>query len=504
MAEFRQYCCWDPAVAAATISTEAVSPSRTVFFATHAPLRIHRRSAEGTQSSADARAVDEEAVRRDFLTRATANGVLLMPVIGESGTGKSHLVRWVKEKTPRTDARHVIYLPKTGTSLKAVVESLLDGAEGDGLAELKGEVARTSASVDQAGLEQRLLNQMQEALAAAELPTTAERVLAGTKGLAVLLLDPHVRQHLLRAGRLVPRRAAHLLADRVEGDPDLPLTFTRDDLPLDIVDVGKASAMARKLLALMHARPELQPAAVEMLNSHLDVAVMNAMNLGVGRLQKAMLEIRREFARQGKEIVLLIEDFALIQGVQRDLLDAVIEAGVRDGHNVLAPIRTLMAVTTGYYQRLVDTVLTRAKAATPYVYDLDVQFGDGEDGIAEMTSFVGRYLNAARLGSDGLDSNDTATKIPNKCQHCDMRPECHAGFGASAEGYGLYPFNERALLRSIHARAPRGKPRVFNPRTIVGEVVRNVLVEHAQTLKTGTFPDASFRDQYRRPLSTNR
>ena len=50
-----------------------------------------------------------------------------------------------------------------------------------------------------------------------------------------------------------------------------------------------------------------------------------------------MLEIRREFARQGKEIVLLIEDFALIQGFQRDLLDAIIEVGEREGRGDLAP-----------------------------------------------------------------------------------------------------------------------------------------------------------------------
>ena len=323
-------------------------------------------------------------------------------------------------------------------------------------------------------------------------------MLAGPNGLAVLLLDPHVREHLLRPGSLIPRLAASLLADRREGDPERPLTFITDDLPLDILDVQKASEVARRRLMLIKTRAELQEAAVAMLNEQLPVAVTNAGNIGSGRLQSALLKIRREFARQGKEIVLLIEDFALIQGIQRDLLDAIIEVGERDGRIVMAPVRTLMAVTTGYYQGLADTVLTRAKAATPYVYDLDVQFDASKEGMAEIVAFVGRYLNAARFGREKLDAEGvrSAQDVPNFCEGCDYRPQCHPAFGRSSEGHGIYPFNETALRRAIRARPAHDNPDAFNPRAVIGEVVRNVLVEHGESLKEGTFPNANFRTEY--------
>jgi hypothetical protein len=501
MTDFSCYRCWDPAVAAATLSTEAVSPSASVFFATHAPLRIHRGLADGRRPDTPGTPVDEEAVRRDFLTRPTASGILLMPVIGQSGAGKSHLVRWVKEKTPDTDHRQVIYLPKTRTSLKAVVKTLLAEVEGSELAQLKADVDRMSAELDQAGLERRLLSHLHEALAAVEPAPGQARVLAGPAGLAVLLLDPHVRGYLLRPDSLIPRLAASLLTDRREGEADRPLTFTTDDLPLDILDVKKASDVAQKRLMLIKSRAELQDAAVAMLNDQLPVAVTNAANIGTGRLQNAMLDIRREFARQGKEIILLIEDFALIQGIQRDLLDAVIEVGERDGRTVLAPVRTLMAVTTGYYGRLADTVLTRAKAATPYVYDLDVQFDPSNEGMAETTAFVGRYLNAARLGRDVLDAEGvrSAENVPNACDRCDYRQECHPAFGSSSEGHGIYPFNEAALRRAIRARPAHDSPTAFNPRAVIGEVVRNVLVEHAESLSGGKFPNSNFRAEYPTP-----
>ncbi len=122
---------------------------------------------------------------------------------------------------------------------------------------------------------------------------------------------------------------------------------------------------------------ELLATAVQLLNENLDQAVLRLANLTGGKLQQAMLDIRRELHNK-QEIVLLVEDFAVIQGVQRDLLDAITEVSVREGREELAPIRTLMAVTRGYYDTLADTVTTRVAAGVPYLYDLDVSFGEGE------------------------------------------------------------------------------------------------------------------------------
>src|SRR5207245_2401280 len=56
--------------------------------------------------------------------------------------------------------------------------------------------------------------------------------------------------------------------------------------------------------------------------------------------------------------------------------------------------------------------------------------------------------------------------------------------------------NQAALRRAIHARPAHDSPTAFNPRAVIGEVIRNVLVEHAGSLTGGIFPDRHFAAEY--------
>lgn len=503
MSDFRGKVCWEPPTAANTIDTEAISPSPAVFRATHAPLRIKRARLDGRQLVLEEQHVDEQAVLHDFLHHKSNTGALLMPVVGESGSGKSHLVRWVQEHLADSDgqsaSREVIYLEKHRTSLKAVIQALIARAESDELTQLKSEVDRFTSAVDAPALARRLVHSLNETLVAETGSGVSgpARQLFGPHGLGALLDDPHVSEYMLRPepDKFLPQLAHYLLRDRSKGDSERPPRFTVDDLPLDITDVTKASALAKKWVQVLSSRADLQEIAVELLNQHLESAIKRSFNLGAGRLLEAMTLVRKEYHKQGKEIVLLIEDFALIQGVQKDLLDALLEAARRDGAARLAPIRTLMAVTTGYFRDLPETALTRVRATLGYVYDLDVPFSEDDTGDDQIADFVGRYLNAARLGSDALEQVKDGA-VPNSCDECPLKERCHQAFGTSSDGFGLYPFNKSTLRRAVHSTASKAEPWAFVPRTVLGSVIRPVLIEHAAALRRGGFPDATFREDF--------
>ena len=490
------YVCWSSEDVTTTIPTEAATPSDPVLLATHAPLRINRQAGAGGRRTSEL--VSESTVLEEFLNAPTNNGVRVATVLGESGAGKSHLVRWVHAKLPRRPGRHVIYLQKTETSLKDVVEALLVNQHDPELDELRRRVSSLGAGITADEMEHKILAELAEALRTANADNGYGKALVGENGLRLFFTDPLFEEHLLRPGSFIKRRAEHALHGRAADDPDVPLEFTAEELPLDIVDIANvedAAASTQRLFRRLVASAPMQSEAVRLLNEHLDVAVTKAASLNVGDVGQAFKKIREKLV--GQEIVLLVEDVALIQGVRRDLLDAIIEVGVVQGVAKYATVRTLMAVTPGYYnEQLPETFRRRAEASSPlYRVDVDLQTERGDTEQEDMlVDFVGRYLNAARVGKSALES--ATPSVPNGCQPCDFRASCHATFGASGSGdaeYGLYPYNRAAVLRAIRSCAERdGERTLFNPRKVLSRAIRDALNDNLGTIENGRFPPPDF------------
>ncbi|QCO97300.1 ATP-binding protein [Arthrobacter sp. 24S4-2] len=480
-----QVVCWRPEDVANTIPTEAASPSKPVLLATHTPLRI-RKAGLGELGES----ISEEEFLDEFLNSTPKEGIRVTPVLGQSGSGKSHLVRWAEARIqPIPGRRRIIYLPKTRTSLRDVIEELVQKETGEEFDEIRSQLGGLRESVDPEKLGRRLLDELAESIREAAADNFLSKVLVGERGLYVLLHDPMFREYLLRPGAFVPSRAAHALRGRGDNEEDVPTEFTVDDLPLSIADHGNirdAGSAARLMFKRLSADTKLQSAAIDMLNEHLDVAVMRAADLGVGTVQRAFMTLREKLV--GQEIILLVEDFAIIQGIKRDLLDAIIEVGTVAGVEKYATVRTMMAVTSGYYDKLDDTFRTRAEASSP-VYYVDVRIDDAEDDGTQLVGFVGRYLNAARLGKAKIEASAVSV---NACEGCQFRDECHATFGATKDGFGLYPYNEPALRRAIKITADPMRRDLFNPRTVLSKMVRPVLANEASAIREGRFPSPEF------------
>lgn len=481
------FTCWKAESVAATIPTEAATPSDEVLLATHSPLRIRR---EGARVAKRAEFVSEQEVVDEFLGSTPNAGVLIAPVLGESGAGKSHLVRWADANIPEAVGRHKIYLQKTQTSLRDVVTKLLNDKTGPVFDEIRRQVSGLGTTISVSEMERKILAELAEVLRSRDAQSFLDKPLVGEQGLGLLFLDPLFREHMLRPGSFINRRAMHALNGRDPDEPDVPLEFTVDELPLDITDVanlGDASKVAQNLFRKLVVNTDMQLEAVRILNESLDVAVMKAANLDVGNVNRAFMKLREELV--GEEIVLLIEDVALIQGVRRDLLDAIHESSMVQGVEKYATVRTLLAVTPSYYrENLPETFRTRAEASSPS-YVVDVQIDGGKTSESDLVDFVGRYLNAARVGKDALEAEMKSKKVaPNACDNCDFSDACHSTFGTSEAGHGLYPYNEAAVIRAVRSCVDPDNPGLFSPRRVLAGAIREVLMDAAGQLPNGSFP----------------
>ena len=226
MTDFRGYLCWDPAVANGAVNTEAVVASPAVFLATHTPLRIRKAQIRGRSLALMEGTSDENAVLSDFLGRKPDTGTLLMPVVGDTGTGKSHLVRWIRNNIPPSDKYCVIYLEKSRTSLKAVVNTLMGGiADADSaLAKLKDDIGSLSAGLDETALARRLINALNESLAQTTRGTCRARHVPWPepRDSRPSCRIPTSRSTCSGPGKFIPLLAAQLLHDRSGSDQQRP------------------------------------------------------------------------------------------------------------------------------------------------------------------------------------------------------------------------------------------------------------------------------------------
>ena len=497
---FKGFTCWTPADVNDTVVVDAVNSSPAVFLATHRPSQMLRRDFLATQGGT---LIDEEQLLLDVL--APNPGLLFLPIIGESGTGKSHLVRWLHLRLPRDDSRKVVYIPKYGTNLRRVIELILADMTGDAVNDLRGELGKAADSLDEAGAPSRLLNELaasiedrsREPRPSPTRPNDDYRQWLETE-LPKLLLDSVFRSKLLEPAGVINRLVREALQGKQDDGTSEPFAFTTSDLPLSVADAARANKDVHALFTQLIDSLTLRDVALELLNENLGPAIRTLFGMGGTRLSDVMRSVRRELLTQGAELCLLIEDFTILQGIQGELLDTLTEPPVRDGQQVLCPIRVAMAVTTGPFAAIARTFSTRG-GFVGHVYSLDVPLSQAGFGIApeDVDDFIAGYLNAARLGQARLEEalQEGGTErvthrrwVPNACEGCTHEDTCHEAFRTSRDGFGLYPFNALALDRAIESKSPRN----FDPRRILGTVVRYTLDQHRADIGRGDFPSSAF------------
>jgi hypothetical protein len=504
---FRKFVCWLPETIESVLDTEALQPAEHVFMATHHPVKMFRTTLTALYSGAGAAgqpraAYSEEQLLRDFLA---PKDFAFVPILGEAGTGKSHLIRWLSVNMPETANRQVLLIPKIDTNLRDVLARILrlPGTDGPHFDEYRSRLARVATELrTEKEAREKLLNNLAVACGVngphgmRNLNETQEYL---ANNLPSLLYDPFFRRHLLKDGGVIHRLVEHTIGETAKVERlEEKRGFKEEDLPLKASESEKASAEAKEFYGYLIAEREVRQATVDWLNAQLNAAISELLELKGEALLRLMLEVREALGARGTELVLLIEDFAKLQGIDMQLLEAIIAKPQQEGRSRLCTLRTALACTTGYFRSLLQTVQTRVD----FCVTLDLVPGPGgvpQVSPAEQEQFAARYLNAVR--QDGKEirawfqaleaDGESPAPVPNPCENCPHREPCHEAFGA-ADGMGLYPFGPVALRRMAERMSPDG----FNPRKLLKEVLKHTLQNGTDDLEQGKFPTPALHEHF--------
>ena len=499
----------------ACIKNEAETADVSVLLAVHQPSQLTTRNA-GTNIETPA---SEQELLDAFLSEDVPGGYLLFPITGPSGIGKSHVVRWLDAQLQRSSRRehlHIIKIPKSA-SLRRVVELVLEPLAGDPRFEKsRADLTRAVAEVDKrkavvlfrAQIENALTGRAETMLAEArehkDRAAGLRPLIGHAQSLPKLFGDAALKDHFDETvlARVVAR-ALRGRDDGSEGD-ETASQFAAEDLILPAhVDLNAAALSVRTYYQTQLAVLDTQrrQAAADLLNSVVDAAIGNVFQLeqstGGITLQEIILGVREILLKDRMDLVLLVEDFAALAGIQDVLLKVCVQEGTYAGRKVRATMRTALALTDGYLASR-DTILTRAQR----VWVVGGRQRSDEEIGAAVVDMIGAYLNAARWREDGLrrrferrGAGEGLTEwLPAWHDEEQTAEEDGAlnAFGYSDRGHALFPFNRLAIGELVRRHLTESGRLVFHPRRVINEILRRPLLMRG-TFLAGTFPPPEFQ-----------
>ncbi|WP_342660846.1 hypothetical protein [Rhodococcus ruber] len=488
-----------------------------VFLAAHTPVELdHRKGPEvGAGGTGEAKVLNALLGRVGDLERNT-----LVAITGGSGSGKSHVVRWVHAQLEKNDQRfRILYVPRAVQTIRELLRRIIDGLPGVEGAELMGRVDDAISGSTPGEMQDRLVAEMQIALnwslddqapyegetedeAAAREDRNnllGERDSGGRRrdGLADLLEIPAINKTLLRSDGNLSQLVQSYFSETSRRD-DKEEIFTSDDLPVrerGILGAMKGRPELRELWQIIQRQPD---DALDLLEEALRMALPKALGLrapGGDTLDALFRDSRKALRAQNEELVLIFEDLAQFGLIDGELYDQFVTPPGGD----LAPLRVLFAVTDGAFGKMPPTVRTR----------VEHEFRVGISALAEPDAFVGRYLNLVRVGRERTQelwqnrdsAGDPVKWIANACdtreagRPCRFKETCHPSFGTvdiSGLGeIGLYPYNENALRRAIEHVGENA-----TPRAVLDQCVSEILAEADVHIGAGDFPHERTRAQF--------
>jgi hypothetical protein len=496
---FTRYICWDKQPLSKIINKEAVSIDRAVFLATHTPFNTitYIRSPRQIKDTSESQLLEE------LLQRSRNDEHTFVVMQGIHGTGKSHLIRWLKERYAAEsqdgdNADVVLLIERANSSLRQTLSQIVNSGLFDStqFANQIKKLENATQQLSDESLADTILNNLQ--VATREVDASAPRRIRGK--VDKFLLDHFVRQELKKEGAAI-ERIRLFLSGKTDAiglaESEFP-KFMAEDFEFSIALLRNIREDGHRdtcqLADNLRHRLNIRQGLAEYLNQLIPFTIERTTALSANDLKQMFYDLRRELKQQGKNLVLFIEDISVFTGLDAGLVDVLVTQHTGEGGRAYCRLTSVVGITDAYYRdSFPDNIKDRI------THHLTLNMSDGkqalllkdEEAVANMAA---RYLNALRLTPDKVQEwakfGAKPEELPNGCQACPHRNACHAAFDAVAlrivgneeTQVGLYPFNKQVLWKLYQGLDTK------TPRAFLSSILEYILQSHGPKVKNGQFP----------------
>ncbi len=455
--------CWTASSSKQTISSLAVlDETRTHYFlASHTPIQ-HLKDVRTSEALGE-----NDLYQRLF---DSARPEVLGVVIGAPGTGKSHLINWLKLRCDhdlalgmKKEIIPVLVRRRNGTlkdALKQIVEQLPPSMRHH-LREVESAILKISDSTAR----EMLASFLQLELGPRRSDRDRDPLPPELRKLNEVCLSKGFRDWLCRPGGTIDKIVRQLSESRnvIELGDRVPEFLPEDFAPTKKYYEANTPDV-QGIFDELEEDVEHRFKAAREFNAVLGDAIKEMTGLGGNKLRDIFDNIRMDLKGASKTLGLFIEDVSVMAVLNTEILNAVEpQAGRSDLCDMVAVIGM---VKDGYDRlqanqrdRITETVSVGAAAEA---WSMDSN---------EMARFTARYMNTMRLTDTEIrkvaesrrEAGDIMISACSKCAVCDR---CHEVFGKVTIGnveVGLFPFTPVAPHKLIdsHLEHSRKTPRGY-------------------------------------------
>lgn len=473
---------------ASVVKPDSITASQGDFLATHVEIRklVLLNKFEFVPTSQ--KYTSEEDIYKRFIINP-ANRHQFIVVYGQSGTGKSHLIRWfeARYKADRPEDEVVLFIRRSDNTLKGTIRQLLEKPEVQriGNKDIIKRLANASVAVPEDKLKDMIYHNFIIEINNDNDEYEIQLNNIKRKRLVAFLNNETIHNHMMESGgpieRIYSKVAENSLADLDTIAQFKPEDFVVSvDLYDDMQQAGadpKADKMARALMA--NDAMEDAKKFSNYLNQFVETVIQRCAGIEPGDFEQVFMDIRKELYRLGKNLTLFIEDVTSFTGVDNALLNVLME-----DHND-RDICRLSSVVGGTNAYIRDGFRDNHKdRVTQYVYIPDDVFD--ENGIYE---FVGRYVNAMSLPIDVISAWVDEKALPEEYPVHEVIEGKKWEYVQIpyAKKLCLYPFSKSSIRYLYKNELTRGHQ---TPRYIIRDIIEPIVSD--LLYNTANFPSKKY------------
>lgn len=457
---------------------DSITTSEGDFLATHVAIKKLKVLEKFDIAPTGGKSFSEEDIFKKYILNPEDRHQFVA-IYGQSGTGKSHLIRWFaaryEQNKPKDEV--VLFIRRSDNTLKGTIRQLLEKPEVQGISnkEIYDRLVKASVSVEENKLKDLIYHNF---IIEIDHDLDDHDIQLGNvmkRKVVAFLNNEIVHDFLLRKKGPIERMYSKI-AEHSTVDRDTIAQFEKEDFLVSqdlyesIQHAGadrKAERLALELLSDEKGATTAKKIA-DYLNQFRNDVIQRCAGIEPGDFKQIFLDIRKELFRLDKKLTLFIEDVTSFTGVDTALLDALIEehTGKRDGGS-LCRISSVVGTTNNYLQHNFKD--NHKDRITKYVYiPSDVL---DEDGLYE---FVARYVNTMSLNEDIISDWVNGHANPEDYPIHDVvegKNWEYINVGHEKK-INIYPFTKNSILYFYNNVLEKGHQ---TPRYIIRDIIEPVV-----------------------------